>query len=284
MDGFLLVNKEKNLTSFQVCNKLKYKLKLDKTGHTGTLDPLATGLMIVGVNKATKLMKFFDYDDKIYETKIIFGIKTDSFDMDGNILDKKDMDFSLDELLTAISKVKKQEYQIPPQKSAIKLNGKRLYSYKDELDLKDLKRNVKINDVKVLNFYKNIEGNLEADIYLDVSKGFYVRSFANDLGEALSGYATVKELKRVGISKYNLKDAKLISEITESDIIKIEDFLNLPFVDINKGFLKFVYNGIVLDERQTKMDGAFYVRCEDKIVAIYEKVDENRYKPVVIFK
>ena len=284
MDGFLLVNKEKNLTSFQVCNKLKYKLKLDKTGHTGTLDPLATGLMIVGVNKATKLMKFFDYDDKIYETKIIFGIKTDYFDMDGNILDKKDMDFSLDELLTAISKVKKQEYQIPPQKSAIKLNGKRLYSYKDELDLKDLKRNVKINDVKVLNFYKNIEGNLEADIYLDVSKGFYVRSFANDLGEALSGYATVKELKRVGISKYNLKDAKLISEITESDIIKIEDFLNLPFVDINKGFLKFVYNGIVLDERQTKMDGAFYVRCEDKIVAIYEKVDENRYKPVVIFK
>ena len=284
MDGFLLVNKELNMTSFQVCNKLKKALSLDKCGHSGTLDPMASGLMIVAVNRATKLLKFFNYDKKIYETKIIFGIKTDSYDLDGNVLATQNMDFSLDELNKAIQELKMRDFQIPPQKSAIKLDGKRLYSYKEELDLSELKRNVKINDVKVLDFYKNDEGNIEAKIYLDVSKGFYVRSFANDLGEALGGYATVKELNRVGIEDLSLDKAKKIADITESDIISIEDFLKLPSININPGFKKFVLNGIVLDERQTTIDGAFYVKCEGSIVAIYEKVDINKYKPVLIFK
>lgn len=284
MDGFLLVDKELNMTSFQVCNKLRHNLSLDKCGHSGTLDPAATGLMIVAVNRATKLLKLFNYDKKIYETTIIFGIKTDSYDLDGNVLATKKMDFSLDELNNAIQELKMKEFQIPPQKSAISLNGKRLYSYKEELDLRELKRNVKINDVKVLDFYTNSDGNIEAKIYLDVSKGFYVRSFANDLGEKLNGYGTVKNLRRIGIEGFNLANAKKIADISQNDIIPIEKFLNLPTVNINLGFKKFVLNGITLDERQTTISGAFYVKCDDEVIAIYEEVDKNKYKPILIFK
>ena len=92
------------------------------------------------------------------------------------------------------------------------------------------------------------------------------------------------ELKRVGIEELRLNQAKKISDITTDDIIKIEDFLKLPSININPGFKKFVLNGIVLDERQTTLSGAFYVKCEDEIVAIYEEVDKNKYKPVLIFK
>lgn len=284
MNGFLLIDKPKNITSFDLCNIIRKKFNLKKVGHTGTLDPNATGLMILGCDEATKTLKLFEYDDKSYIADIIFGIQTDTYDLCGNIINKKEMEFNKDELISKIEELKKEPYQIPPKTSAIKKDGKKLYQYKEDIDLSLFKREVRLNNYEIIEFKKNEDNLYELIIKLDVSKGYYVRSFANDLGILLGGYASLKELRRIKIGNYNIEEAIALDELKIEDIKKIEDFLILPTVIINDTFKKFILNGIVLDERQTNLHGAFYVSTKDETLAIYEEYQDNKYKPIVIFK
>ncbi|MBQ9900044.1 MAG: tRNA pseudouridine(55) synthase TruB [Acholeplasmatales bacterium] len=281
MDGFIFVDKEKEITSFQVCNKIKWKLKLNKTGHNGTLDPNATGLMIVAVNKATKLMKYINEHNKEYVAKIKFGKTSETLDYDSNVLDGKLNKFSKEELINSINELKKEEYQIPPMTSAIKINGKKLYEYQREgIEIEVEKRKIKINDIELLDFDTI---NYECTIRLNVSKGFYVRSFARDLGQMLNSDAIIKELRRTKIEQFDVSNTKKLDEIEEKDIIKIEDFFNFPKVKVNDYIAKLVKNGVELDERQTTISGIFFVVNNCDIIAIYEETNKNIYKPVLIF-
>ena len=281
MDGFIILDKPKGITSFSACNKLKRQLNLDKTGHNGTLDPNATGLMIIGCNRALKLMKLINEHDKEYIAKIKFGKTSKTLDYDSDVLDGKLNDFNKDELLDKINYLKNQTEQIPPMTSAIKINGKKLYEYQREgKEIELEKRPIKIYDIELLSYDKT---NEECDIRLFVSKGFYVRSFARDLGELLNSDAIIKELRRTKIDNIDISKSKKLEEINENDIIKIEDFFDFPKVEVNDYIAKLVKNGITLDERQTTIDGIFFVTNNCDIIAIYEKVENNKYKPILIF-
>jgi len=283
MDGFLLIDKPKNITSFGVCNNLKRKFNL-KCGHNGTLDPNTTGLMVVALGSATKLLKLINEHDKTYLATITFGILTDTLDICGNVLKDYDMQVNKEDLLKALEVLKNKDSQIPPLTSAIKVNGKKLLEYQRKgIEVKVDARNVKIYDYKIVSDLRYENNHYSFDIILDVSKGFYVRSFARDLGELLGGVATLLDLRRIKCGSYDIKDAIKLDEVKEEDIINITSFFDFPKVEVNDYIAKLVKNGITLDERQTKLNGVFYVTHNCDIIAIYEEVDLYKYKPILIF-
>ena len=285
MDGFILVDKPKGMTSLSVCNKIKYMLNLNKCGHSGTLDPNTTGILVVACNRATKLLKLINEHDKEYIATISFGYDSDTLDIDGNITADILMNFTMDDLKQKVEEISKSCEQIPPMTSAIKINGKKLYEYQRkgiEIELKP--RKTKIYNYEILSELRNVNGHLEFDILLNVAKGFYVRSFARDLGKLLGGCAILKELRRTKAGNFNVSDSKLLNEITSSDIKKITEIFKMPSLEVNDYIKGLVLNGVVLDERQIDIDVPFYVTNNCDIIAIYEVVEPKKYKPIIIFK
>lgn len=285
MDGFLVVDKEKSMTSQTVCLKLKAKLNAKKCGHNGTLDPNATGVMVVALNQATKLLKFIHEHDKEYIVTILFGLSTTTLDLDGEIIDRMDMKPTIEEINSAILELKKRSTQKPPLTSAVKVDGMKLYEYQRKgMDVDIPEREVTLKDYEILSDLRFVDGFYEIDIKLSVSKGYFIRSFARDLGLLLNGVAIVKELRRIRSGDYVIEDAHKIKEIDEASIIPIFDFFKFPKVYIKDYLIPLVKNGITLDDRQTNLHEPFYVDSKDGILAIYEEVDRNKYKPVLIFK
>jgi tRNA pseudouridine55 synthase len=161
----------------------------------------------------------------------------------------------------------------------------KLYEYQRKgMDVDIPEREVTLKDYEILSDLRYVDGSYEIDIKLSVSKGYFIRSFARDLGLLLNGLAIVKELRRIRSGDYVIEDAHKISEIEESSIIPIFDFFKLPKVYVKDYLIPLVKNGITLDDRQTNLHEPFYVDSKDGILAIYEEVDSNKYKPVLIFK
>ena len=208
MDGFLIVNKPKGITSQTVCNKIKHKFNTSKVGHSGTLDPNATGVMVVAIGRATKTLKLIEADSMAYIARIRFGILTVTLDICGNVVEKIDMKPNLDDIKKALVILKEKKEQIPPLTSAIKVNGKKLYEYQRQgIDVELKPRSVLLNDYKILSDLELVDGFYEVSILVDVTKGYYVRSFARDLGELLGGYAILSDLNRVRSGKYNIDES-----------------------------------------------------------------------------
>lgn len=232
-NGFLLVNKEKGYTSFDVCNKIKHKFNFKKVGHNGTLDPNATGLMVIGINKATKYLFKINNDNKEYIATILFGLSSDSEDICGKIINiKKNININTIDIDDAINKIKNQTTQIPPVYSAIKINGKRSCDLIRKKNIyTDLKpREIKIYNIKRISKIYTSENNTQqnylcVDIKMLVSKGFYVRSFVRDLGNILNIPCLLKDLCRTKNGNYNIEESKKIDQVTISDIIDLETFL-----------------------------------------------------------
>lgn len=286
MNGFFLIDKPKGITSQGVVNKIKKQFNLKKCGHTGTLDPNTTGLLVVGCDEATKLIKLINEHDKKYITTVVFGYDSNTLDISGEIISNIDMQFSYDELCLAINKIKAIEEQIPPMVSAIKVNGRKLYEYERKgISLELIPRNVKIYELNLLSDLRLINGHLEIDIEIYCSKGFYVRSFARDLGKLLGGCAIMKELRRIESGDFKIDKAIPLEDVSSKDIHSIEEiFADFDKIEVNDYIKKLVLNGIVLDERQIKTEKCFYVYNSGKLIAIYEVYDKFKYKPIVIFK
>ena len=280
MDGFIIFDKPKGISSFKAIEKLKHKLNLNKVGHNGTLDPNATGLMVVASGKATKLLKLINEHDKRYIATISFGYLTKSYDLDSDILKDYFMDVNLSDIKKNIEILKNKTKQIPPMTSAIKINGKKLYEYqKKGIEVEVEKRKIKINDIELIEYNKELK---ECVIRLNVSKGFYVRSFARDLALLLNSDAIIKELRRTKIENLDIKDSKELDSITKDDIIPIDKFFDFPRVEVDDYIAKLVKNGITLDNRQTTIKGVFFVINKCDIIAVYEQIEENKYKPILI--
>lgn len=208
MNGFFLVDKPKNYTSRDVVNVIKKKMNLKKCGHHGTLDPNASGLMLVACDEATKLLKLIVDHDKTYIVTVLFGLDTDTLDICGKVQENIPMDFKIEELEECLKQLELENEQIPPIYSAIKKNGKKLYEYalkNQEVELSA--RSVKLYHAKCLSGLRNVDGHLEIDIELACSKGYYVRSFARDLGKMLHGCAIVKELRRIRSGNFSISSA-----------------------------------------------------------------------------
>jgi tRNA pseudouridine55 synthase len=213
MNGFYLIDKEQQWTSFDVCAKMRSILKTKKVGHTGTLDPFATGLLIIATGKCTRLIPFFERAKKTYITKIVFGKKSESHDIDSevktvNIPDSEKFSYEKCEEVLKKHFLGKIE-QVPPRFSAIKINGKRACDRMrngEEVKLKS--RGTEVFRVEILNFnFPCVEFELE------VAAGFYVRSFARDLAKIFGTSAVCESLRRTKINKISVDDAQKISEV-----------------------------------------------------------------------
>lgn len=198
------VDKPINWTSNDVVQFIKHKYKFKKVGHAGTLDPLATGVLVLGVNEGTKQLSTLIQDDKTYVADITFGIETTTYDAEGQII--KEIDASkirIEQIEEMIKNKFLNDYkQFPPIYSAIKVNGKKLYDYVRNNKQVEIKpRDVKLFSYKTIKYINNT-----LTIELKVSKGFYIRSFAHDLGLALNNHAYISELKRIKSGTFELKD------------------------------------------------------------------------------
>lgn len=209
-DRILLVNKPLTWTSFNVVNKLRYKLKNKKIGHAGTLDPLATGLLILCTGKMTKRIEEFQGQEKEYTGKFIIGQTTPSFDLETEVSEAQDISsIHMEEIISATKKLTGIIDQTPPAHSAIWVNGKRSYDLVragKEVELKS--RQVIVHEFEITKIEKP-----EIHFRIVCSKGTYIRSLARDFGEALHVGAYLGELCRTRIGKFRLEDAKDIDEI-----------------------------------------------------------------------
>ena len=284
MDGFLIINKPKGLTSQTVCSKIKYLLNEKKVGHCGTLDPNATGVLVVALGRATKTLKLIEGDSKAYIARVRFGLTTDTLDICGKVIDETKMDIKLLDIKLALDRLKEEKTQIPPMTSAIKINGKKLYEYQREgKDVLVKERNVRLNNYKIVSDLELVNGYYEISIYVDVTKGYYVRSMARDLGELLNGYAILSDLERVRSGNSKIENSVKLEDLTKDNVISIFDFIKLDIINVKDYLIPLIKNGITLDERQVITDKPFYVNSSIGIIAIYEPVGDNKYKPIILF-
>ena len=215
MNGILLVDKPKGITSYDVVEKIRKWLKIKKVGHTGTLDPQATGLLIVCIGKATKLTPFLQGLDKFYRGELVFGILTDSLDGEGKILEEKDASLlQRNEVESIFKKFEGKITQVPPMFSAIHWEGNRLYNLaRKGAKVKVLSREVQIYYLKLLSFSHG--RHPKAEFELHCSKGTYVRSLCSDIGKVCGYGAYQKSLRRMQIGHFSLKEAKKMEEVEE---------------------------------------------------------------------
>jgi len=212
--GLILVNKPIGITSFKLVHIIRKKLKVKKVGHCGTLDPLASGLMIVLVGKYTKLQDKFMKQDKVYCATVKLGIKTDSGDLDGKIISQSDYSHVTKDLIeqtckSFVGKIK----QVPPMYSALKVNGQKLYELaRKGVTVERKPREITIYNIDLTDYKKD-----NFSIRVKCSSGTYIRTLAEDIGTKLKTDTVLTNLVREEIGKYKLTDAINIDDIKEND-------------------------------------------------------------------
>ncbi len=284
MDGIILVDKPQNITSYQVCEILKKKLKLKKVGHGGTLDPFSTGLLIIGVNHGTKLLNFFLEEKKEYTGIIEFGKETDTYDITGKILKEEKINLSKEQILSTSKNFEGVIKQSPPPFSAVKHKGKPLYKYAREGKIiKKPERTVFIEKFEITKF------NLpEIEFKIICSKGTYIRSIAHDLGKALGTCAYLKKLRREAIGCYRVNQALQPEKITEKDIIPFEKSLKIPTFNVKPEYYRLLKNGAPIKDyflknfNYSNIDGFVYLTLNE-IIVVAKSEKGKIFKPKIVY-
>ena len=272
MDGILLVDKPKGVTSYDIVRKVKKILNTKTVGHTGTLDPNATGLLPLLINKGTKLSKYLIEHDKTYIATLQLGIKTDTMDSEGRILEEKTVSkeiFKQKNVISILNSFIGVQEQIPPIYSALKINGKKLYEYarkNQKINIADKKRNIEIYSIEL----KQIDEYNEIIVFkVHCSKGTYIRSLCEDIAVKLGTIGYMKELRRLTVGKFSIEQAiENLSEI-ENHIISIEEFFNDKYsVYMNENKIKLLLNGVKLKK---KKKGILAEKSVDGVYKIYSR-------------
>ena len=248
MEGIIFIDKPICITSFDVIRVLRRNLKERRIGHTGTLDPLATGILVICVGKATKLAQDIEGYEKEYVADLELGFKTDTYDIEGKVLAKvEEFNISYENFEETLETFKGDIKQIPPMYSAIKVDGKKLYELAREgVEIERKARDVSIKNLETISF-----DGVKAKIDCTVSKGTYIRSLIYDLGEKLGTFATMTCLRRTRVREEDLARAftletieKMVLENDFSFLVSIEDYFKFPKVDIeDENDLKLFVNG-----------------------------------------
>lgn len=281
MDGILIIDKEKNYTSRDVVNIVSNSLKTKKVGHTGTLDPLATGLLVICVGKATKLVDILTNHDKEYIADVTFGIETDTLDSTGNIIREENKIIKKEDIIQVLNSYKKEYDQQVPIYSAIKINGKKLYEYaRENIDVELPTRKVNIYDIELLN-YEIIDNKTHIQIRCNVSKGTYIRSLIRDIGNSLNTCAIMTDLRRTKLGDFNIEDAIKIKDIKNAKLYSIEEVLkNYKQIEV-EGNLEFkIKNGCKIKNIYNEEYVVF--KNIDGIIGLY-KNENNMLKPYKMF-
>lgn len=270
-DGILLIDKPSGMTSRDVVNKIGKSLGTRKVGHTGTLDPLATGLMVVCVNKATKLVELLTNHDKSYLVKVKLGLKTDTYDITGKVLEENyNYSFDIDKLKNVLeSFIGKYEQEVPIY-SAIKVNGRKLYEYARNNEQITLPIHlVEIKEIKLLDYDKE-----SFSFCVLVSKGTYIRSLVNDISNKLGILMTMQELRRIKVDKFNIENAINLENVSYNNLIDIKKVLDIPIITVSGILEKHISNGMKIDNTYNEKM-VLFVNSNQENIAIYQENDDG---------
>ena len=262
MEGIIVVNKPKGITSFDVIRKLKKIFKTKKIGHTGTLDPLATGVMLVCVGRATKLASDLEAKDKIYIADFDIGYATDTYDIEGKKIAENTIEISKENLEQSIKKFIGNIKQVPPMYSAIKIDGNKLYHLaRKGIEVERPKRDVTIEYINLLDFKDN-----KVKIETKVSKGCYIRSLIYNIGQDLGTYATMTALQRKQVGDYSLENSYSLEQIEKM-------VLNNDFK-----FLKTIEEIFSYDKYSLQTEKELTLYKNGNTVKIKENLENKRYR------
>ena len=259
MDGIIIINKGKNYTSNDVVSIVK-KITKSKVGHTGTLDPNATGVLPLLIGNATKISKYLINHDKEYEVVLQLGIRTETADVEGKVIEEKEVTAEMlnkDNIEEKLQQFIGKQEQIPPIYSAIKVNGKKLYEYArrgQEVELKP--RQIEIYSIQLVGIN---EKEKQISFKVKCSKGTYIRSLCEDISKKLGTVGYMKELNRLQVGEFYIKDAVTISEMKEKieagnleNIITIEEiFKNNPQIQLEQEQIEPYINGVKINTEKT---------------------------------
>ena len=288
MDGIIIINKEKNYTSNDVVNIVK-KITKSKVGHTGTLDPNATGVLPLLIGNATKISKYLINHDKEYEVVLQLGVRTETADVEGKVIEEKEVTAEMlnkDNIEEKLQQFIGKQEQIPPIYSAIKVNGKKLYEYArkgQEVELRP--RQIEIYSIQLVGIN---EKEKQISFKVKCSKGTYIRSLCEDISKKLGTVGYMKELNRLQVGVFFIKDAVTISEIKEEieadnleNIITIEEiFKDKSQIKLTQKQLEQYMNGVKIDTE--KEDGIYRIYNIDNIFIGLGIVEDNKLKRDVV--
>ena len=272
MDGIILINKPLNCTSHDVVNKVRKICHTKKVGHCGTLDPLASGVLVLCINKATKALQFITSEDKEYIATITLGKATDTYDLEGKITSEKEYqnDLTLKQVEETLKTFLGKQKQVPPIYSAIKVNGKKLYEYARSGKKVEIEpREIEIFDIDLISISKDMK---EIVYKVWCSKGTYIRSLCEDIAERLGTVGFMSGLNRTRVGDFRIEQAVKISDVAGDDGVVNRDIIKSKFISIEEFFkdykslnfndlkiFKFL-NGVMIN-----------VNLEDGIYKIYNK-------------
>lgn len=280
MDGILLINKPKGITSFKVVSQVRKELQTKKVGHAGTLDPFATGVLVILVGKATKLSDYLLTQDKEYIATSKIGASTDSLDEDGEIIATSTTSFSQEQLVSMFAKFTGEISQIPPKYSAIKVNGKKLYEYaRNDIDVEIKSRNVKINEIELINFSE--------DKYVakaSVSKGTYIRTLFSDINHTLDAESHLIDLQRTKSGQFSIEECIELDEISSSRLISLSKILKqyYQFMQLTDEIdIKLAKNGNKLELNVDNDE--VVITIANEIIGIFYRNSDNLFQPKIMF-
>lgn len=296
-NSIILVNKPKGISSNAVLTKVKKTLNIKKAGHTGTLDPLATGMLPICLGEATKFSRFFIQADKAYRVIGKLGIQTDTGDCTGEVKKSVEWDkfsyITQADIINAMESFNGEILQVPPMYSALKHNGKRLYKYaRQGVDIERKARKVVIHDIKLNKFNKcDTEKEIQFELEIICSKGTYIRTIVTDLGAKLGCGACVFELDRLWVAPFNDQSKLNLTDLGDSllidQTIQIKDALiklgNLKFIDLNASEAQRLINGLCVEpptDLNLEPDEHLAVTFQDKFIGIAALNSSNQLKPV----
>ena len=274
MNGIVLINKEKNYTSHDVVSIVK-KITKSKVGHTGTLDPNATGVLPLLLGNATKISKYLINHDKKYEVVLELGKKTSTADVEGEVIEEKEIPqiiWKSEYIENILTEFIGEQEQIPPIYSAIKINGKKLYDYAREGKTVTIEpRKIKIYKIELMGFNKESK---QIQFKVNCSKGTYIRSLCEDIAKKLGTVGYMKELNRTQVGEFYIKNSVTIAELEEkikkndlSNIISIEEiFENVNKIDLEQKFLNKYLNGVGIE--QNYEDGVYKIYLNNEFIGL----------------
>lgn len=276
MNGIIIINKHKGCTSHDIVYKVK-KMFNEKVGHTGTLDPMATGVLPLLIGKGTQCSKYLINHDKIYNVTLQLGEKTDTADSEGKVIETKEVKektLKKENIEKILEKFKGKQEQIPPIYSAIKVNGKKLYEYArkgQEVEIKP--RKIEIYNIELLNIN---EKQKQIEFQVSCSKGTYIRSLCEDIAQRLGTVGYMLELKRIQVGNFNIKEAITIEqlennidnkEFIEENFIQFEEiFKNKEKIELDDRKLRLFLNGVQLTS--DKKEGIYKIYNNNKFIGI----------------
>lgn len=287
MNNIIVVNKDKDYTSRDVVNVIGKIFNTKKVGHTGTLDPLATGVLIICMNKALKVVDLITASDKEYIAKVVLGIDTDTLDITGNIINECKTNVNVDMVKSVLNSFVGKSIQEVPKYSAVKVNGKKLYEYaRNGIDVELPKREIQIFDIELISGIDIVDGYQEFSFRVKVSKGTYIRSLIRDIGIKLGRFACMKELTRTKQGNFSIDESYTLNDIKNGNykLLNIKDVIDIEKVIVSDDMLFKIKNGMILDKFFIS-DKALILDNNGNEIGIYKTYDKdsNKVKPNKIF-